>query len=171
MTGGASVEEALSLMVAGVRTVKEKMRPLFGQTRVEVSAEHYLESLLDNLPRKTGWQRAEAAGDGGPWRQQALLGRTRWDAEGLRDIVRDHVQETLGAEEAVLVIDETGFLKKGKASCGVGRQSGKVTNCQIGVFAAYISPQGHAFVDRALYFPKPGHRICHGCLQPLSQQT
>ena len=158
MTGGASVEETLSLLVTGLRTVKEKMRPLFGQARVAVSAEHYLETLLGNLPRKTGWQRAEAAGDGGPWRQQALLGRTQWNADGLRDIVRDHVQETLGDEDAVLVIDETGFLKKGKASCGVGRQytgsAGKITNCQIGVFAAYVSPRGHAFVDRALYLPK-----------------
>ena len=77
MTGGASVEETLSLLVTGLRTVKEKMRPLFGQARVAASAEHYLETLLGNLPRKTGWQRAEAAGDEGPWRQQALLGRTQ----------------------------------------------------------------------------------------------
>lgn len=158
MTGGASVEETLSLAVDGLRAVKDKMRPLFGQARVAVSAEHYLETLLGNLPRKTGWQRAEAAGDEGPWRQQALLGRTQWDADGLRDIVRNHVQETLSDKDAVLVVDETGFLKKGKASCGVGRQytgsAGKITNCQIGVFAVYVSSRGHAFVDRALYLPK-----------------
>nr|WP_215764754.1 IS701 family transposase [Gluconobacter sp. P1D12_c] len=158
MTGGASVEETLSVAVDGLRVVKDKMRPLFGQARVAVSAEHYLETLLGNLPRKTGWQRAEAAGDEGPWRQQALLGRTQWDADGLRDIVRNHVQETLSDKGAVLVVDETGFLKKGKASCGVGRQytgsAGKITNCQIGVFAVYVSSRGHAFVDRALYLPK-----------------
>lgn len=175
MTGGASVEETLSLLVTGLRTVKEKMRPLFGQARVAVSAEHYLETLLGNLPRKTGWQRAEAAGDGGPWRQQALLGRTQWNADGLRDIVRDHVQETLGDEDAVLVIDETGFLKKGKASCGVGRQytgsAGKITNCQIGVFAAYVSPGVMLLWIVPCIFPKPGPRIRHGCLQPLSRQT
>lgn len=101
------------------------MSSLFGQARVALSAEYYLESLLGNLSRKTGWQRAEAAGDEGPWRQQALLRRTHWDADSLRDIVRDHVQETLGNEGAVLVIDETGFLKKGKASCGVGRQQAR----------------------------------------------
>jgi SRSO17 transposase len=102
--------------------------------------------------------RAEAAGDLGPWRQQAILGRGRWDADTLRDIVRDYVVETLAAEDAVFVIDETGFLKQGKASCGVSRQytgsAGKITNCQIGVFAAYVSHRGHAFIDRALYLPK-----------------
>jgi len=89
---------------------------------------------------------------------QAILGRGRWDADALRDIVRDYVVETLGADDAVLVIDETGFLKQGKASCGVGRQytgsAGKITNCQIGVFAAYVSRHGHAFIDRAIYLPK-----------------
>jgi SRSO17 transposase len=94
--------------------------------------------------------RAEAAGNPGPWRQQALLGRGAWDADALRDIVRKYA--------AVLVIDETGFLKQGKASCGVARQhtgsAGKITNCQIGVFAAYVSDKGYAFIDRALYLPK-----------------
>jgi SRSO17 transposase len=77
---------------------------------------------------------------------------------GKRSLVRDYVLETLADEEAVLVIDETGFLKQGKASCGVARQytgsAGKITNCQIGVFAAYVSRHGHAFIDRALYLPK-----------------
>jgi SRSO17 transposase len=102
--------------------------------------------------------RAEAAGDPGPWRQQAILGRMDWDADALRDIVRDYVIEHLADDDAVLVIDETGFLKQGKASCGVARQytgsAGKITNCQIGVFAAYVSRYGHAFIDRTLYLPK-----------------
>ena len=102
--------------------------------------------------------RAEAAGDPGPWRQQAILGRGRWEADALRDAVRDYALEVLAEPDAVLVIDETGFLKKGKASCGVGRQytgsAGKITNCQIGVFAAYVSGKGHALIDRALYLPK-----------------
>jgi len=117
-----------------------------------------LDGLLGSEPRKTGWMRAEAAGDLGPWRQQAILGRGRWDAEALRDMVRDYALETLADEEAVLVIDETGFLKQGKASCGVARQytgsAGKITNCQIGVFASYVSRRGHAFIDRRLYLPK-----------------
>ena len=102
--------------------------------------------------------RAEAAGDPGPWRQQAILGRGHWDADALRDIVREYALESLAASDAVLVIDETGFLKQGKASCGVARQytgsAGKITNCQIGVFAAYVSALGHTFIDRALYLPK-----------------
>jgi SRSO17 transposase len=73
-------------------------------------------------------------------------------------VVRDYVVETLAEPDAVLVVDETGFLKQGKASCGVGRQytgsAGKITNCQIGVFAAYVSGKGHAFIDRTLYLPK-----------------
>ncbi|MET3439247.1 SRSO17 transposase [Sphingomonas sp. 1185] len=134
------------------------MRPLFSQARVAASANSFLDGLLGDERRKTGWMRAEAAGDAGPWRQQAILGRGRWDADALRDVVRDYALEHLGADDAVLVIDETGFLKQGKASCGVGRQytgsAGKVTNCQIGVFAAYVSARGHALVDRALYLPK-----------------
>src|SRR5918911_728111 len=102
--------------------------------------------------------RAEAAGDAGPWRQQAVLGRSHWDAEALCDLVREYAVETLAASDGVLVVDETGFLKQGKASCGVHRQytgsAGKITNCQIGVFAAYVSGKGHAFIDRALYLPK-----------------
>jgi SRSO17 transposase len=102
--------------------------------------------------------RAEAAGDPGPWRQQALLGRARWDADALRDLVCDYVVETLAEPDGVLVVDETGFLKQGHSSCGVARQytgsAGKITNCQIGVFAAYVSGKGHAFIDRALYLPK-----------------
>jgi SRSO17 transposase len=113
---------------------------------------------LGNEPRKTGWMRAEAAGDPGPWRQQAILGRRPWDADALRDVVREYALETLSDGDAVLVIDETGFLKQGKASCGVARQytgsAGKITNCQIGVFASYVSRHGHAFIDRALYLPK-----------------
>jgi SRSO17 transposase len=134
------------------------MSGLFTQERVAVSAGLFLDGLLGDERRKTGWMRVEAAGDPGPWRQQAILGRGRWDADELRDIVRDYVIEHLGADDAVLVIDETGFLKQGKASCGVGRQytgsAGKITNCQIGVFAAYVSTRGHAFIDRALYLPK-----------------
>jgi len=155
---GASIETTLELWASSLREVKGRMRGLFTQDRVAASAGLFLDGLLGDERRKTGWMRAEAAGDPGPWRQQAILGRGRWDADALRDIVRDYVVETLGADDAVLVIDETGFLKQGRASCGVGRQytgsAGKITNCQIGVFAAYVSRHGHAFVDRALYLPK-----------------
>jgi SRSO17 transposase len=155
---GVSIEETLELWAASLREVKARMRPLFTQDRVAASAGLFLDGLLGEERRKTGWMRAEAAGDPGPWRQQAILGRGRWDADALRDIVRDYALEHLAADDAVLVVDETGFLKQGKASCGVARQytgsAGKITNCQIGVFAAYVSGKGHCFIDRALYLPK-----------------
>src|SRR6188472_4345293 len=155
---GASIEATLELWASSLRDVKARMRPLFTQERVAVSAQRFVDGLLGEERRKTGWMRAEAAGDPGPWRQQAILGRGRWDADALRDIVRDYALEPLADDVAVLVLDETGFLKQGKASCGVARQytgsAGKVTNCQIGVFAAYVSRHGHAFIDRALYLPK-----------------
>lgn len=154
----ASIETTLELWASSLRDVKGRIHTLFGQKRVAASAGQFLDGLLGNEPRKTGWMRAEAAGDPGPWRQQAILGRGRWDADALRDIVRDYALETLADKDAVLVIDETGFLKQGKASCGVARQytgsAGKITNCQIGVFACYVSRHGHAFIDRALYLPK-----------------
>ena len=157
-TRPASIEETLALWAASLGEIKKRIRPLFNQDRVARNAGLFLESLLGDEQRKTGWMRAEAAGDPGPWRQQAILGRRDWDADGLRDIVRDYVIEHLADDDAVLVIDETGFLKQGKASCGVARQytgsAGKITNCQIGVFAAYVSRHGHAFIDRALYLPK-----------------
>src|SRR4051795_11621207 len=156
---GVAIEDALELWAVSLREVKRRIRPLFTQERAAVSAGLFLDGLLGPERRKTGWMRAEAAGDPGPWRQQAILGRGCWEADALRDVVRDYALETLAAPDAVLVLDETGFLKQGKASCGVARQytgsAGKVTNCQVGVFAAYVSRHGHAFIDRALYLPKP----------------
>src|SRR6202162_574847 len=155
---GASIETTLELWALSLRDVKARIRPLFTQERVAASAGLFLDGVLGDERRKTGWMRAEAAGDPGPWRQQAILGRGRWDADALRDIVRDYAVENLAADDAVLVIDETGFRKQVNASCGERRQStgapAKITNCQIGVFAAYVSPHGHALIDRALYLPK-----------------
>ena len=155
---GVSIETTLELWASSLREVKARMRPLFTQERVAASAGFFLDGLLGSEPRKTGWMRAEAAGDPGPWRQQAILGRGRWDADALRDLVRAYALETLADPDAVVVLDETGFLKKGHASCGVARQytgsAGKITNCQIGVFAAYVSRHGHALIDRALYLPR-----------------
>jgi SRSO17 transposase len=165
----ASIEATLELWASALREVKARMRPLFTQERVAVSAGLFLDSLLGNEPRKTGWMRAQAAvslqltglsrGDPGPWRQQTMLGRGRWQADALRAIVRDCVVEHRADEDAVVVVDETGFLKQAKAPCGVARQytgsAGHITNCQVGVFAASVSRHGHAFIDRALYLPKP----------------
>src|SRR3954463_5826384 len=158
LVSGASIETTLELWASSLREAKVRLRPLFTQERVAASAGPFLYGLLGPGRRQTGWMRAEAGGETGPWRQQAILGRGRWEADALRDIVREYALETLADADAVLVIDETGFLKQGKSSCGVGRQytgsAGKITNCQIGVFAAYVSRHGHAFMDRALYLPK-----------------
>src|SRR5665213_1344409 len=104
----ASIETTLELWALSLREIKARMVPLFTQERVARSAGLFLDGLLGAERRKTGWMRAEAAGDAGPWRQQAILGRGRWDGDALRDIVRDYVVETLAADDAVLVIDETG---------------------------------------------------------------
>src|SRR5213592_4802452 len=113
----ASLETTLELWSTTLRQAKHRIRSLFAAPSVAASAHAFLDGLLGAERRKTGWMRAEAAGDPGPWRQQAILGRRDWDADALRDIVRDYVIEHLADDDAVLVIDETGFLKQGKASC------------------------------------------------------
>src|SRR5260370_35059707 len=146
----ASIEETLALLAASLREIKKRIRPLFTQERVATNAGLFLEGLLGDEQRKTGWMRAEAAGDPCPWRQQAILGRRDWDADALRDIVRDYVIENLADDDAVLVIDETGFLKQGKASSGVSRQytrsAGKTPHGRTAGFATYCSPTGHGFM-------------------------
>src|SRR4028119_1622359 len=155
---GVAVEQMLELWCVELRQVKTHLKSLFAHPSVAASAAAFVDGLLGPERRKTGWMRAETAGDPGPWRQQAVLGRSHWEADALRDLVRDYALETLALPGAVLVIDETGFLKQGQRSCGVGRQytgsAGKITNCQIGVFAAYVSDKGCAFIDRQLYLPQ-----------------
>src|SRR6516225_11258405 len=113
--------------------------------------------LLAPLERKNGWQLTEAAGDAAPDRMQRLLNNARWDARQVRDDLRDYVVEHLGDPGGVLIVDETGFLKKGVKSAGVQRQysgtAGRTENCQLGVFLAYASSHGHALIDRELYVP------------------
>jgi len=155
---GVAIEQMLELWCVELRQVKADLKFLFAHPSVATSAAAFLDGVLGPERRKTGWMRAEAAGDSGPWRQQAVLGRSHWEADALRDMVRDYVLETLSSPGAVLIIDETGFLKQGQRSCGVGRQytgsAGKITNCQIGVLAAYVSDKGCAFIDRQLYLPQ-----------------
>jgi SRSO17 transposase len=118
----------------------------------------YLRGLLSPIERKNGWQLAEQAGDATPDGVQYLLARAEWDADAVRDDLRAYVVEQLGDVDAVLVVDETGFLKKGSKSAGVQRQysgtAGRIENCQIGVFLVYASRRGRTFLDRALYLPK-----------------
>jgi SRSO17 transposase len=118
----------------------------------------YLGGLLAPLERKNGWQLAEAAGDVSPAAMQDFLTRTRWDADAVRDDLQDYVVEHLGDEAAVLILDESGFLKKGTGSVGVKRQysgtAGRIENCQVAVFLGYASRHGRALIDRALYLPE-----------------
>src|ERR1700689_4622849 len=111
---GASIEATLGLWASSLRKEKSLMRQLFAQERAAVNEGLFLDGLLGDERRKTGWMRAEAAGDPGPWRQQALLGRDRWDADALRDMVREYVVEHLADEAAVLVVDETGFSSRAR---------------------------------------------------------
>jgi len=126
------------------------------ETRDRVRA--YLVGLLGPVQRKNAWQLAEQIGDADPYGVQYLMGRSEWDPDRVRDDLRDYVVEALGHPEAVLVLDETGFLKKGTKSAGVTRQStgtaGRIENAQVGVFLAYASPHGTAFLDRMLYLPQ-----------------
>jgi len=118
----------------------------------------YVRGLLGPVGRKNGWQLAEYAGHTTPDGLQHLLSRSRWDADEIRDDLQTYVAEHLGADDGVLIIDDTGFVKKGTTSAGVQRQysgtAGRTENCQIGVFAAYATTRGHTLVDRELYLPK-----------------
>ena len=138
--------------------LKDRVGGLFRRAEPRRQIGLLLEGLIGGAERKNGWQLAEYAGDPAPWRMQALLGRTQWDQEKARDICRDYVIERLGDRSGVLVLDETGFLKKGRHSVGVARQysgtAGRIENCQVGVFLGYASPNGHALIDRRLYLPK-----------------
>src|SRR5690349_9463290 len=151
-----------SLEVGGWRAELEELLARFGRLFVRAEpreqAGRYLEGLLGPVERKNGWQLAEAIGDVRPWRTQRVLSHVLWDEEAARDLCREHVVGRLGAQDAVLVVDETAFVKKGRHSAGVARQYcgtlGKVENCQVGVFLAYGSRKGHALIDRRLYLPE-----------------
>ncbi len=138
--------------------VERRIGAQFARREVRWRAWAYIRGLLSPVERKNGWQVAEVNGETTPYGVQHLLGRAIWDADALRDDLRPYVVEHLGAPQAVLVVDETGFLKKGQHSAGVARQysgtAGRVENCQIGVFVTYASAQGHVVLDRELYLPK-----------------
>ncbi|MEV4248760.1 IS701 family transposase [Streptosporangium canum] len=130
----------------------------FGRVEPRRTAGAYVRGLLADIERKNCWQLAEQAGLTGPQAMQRLLRTARWDAEAVRDDVRAYVLEHLGAAGGVLIVDETGFVKKGLASAGVQRQytgtAGRIENSQVGVFLAYACPRGRALIDRRLYLPE-----------------
>jgi SRSO17 transposase len=130
----------------------------FRRAEARGRAKRYLAGLLDRVERKNGWQLAEHLGEAGPQGMQRLLNAADWDVDAVRDDLRAYVTEHLGNAAGVLIVDETGFLKKGTKSVGVQRQysgtAGRIENCQIGVFVGYASNQGRAFLDRELYLPQ-----------------
>ena len=130
---GVAIEQMLELWCVELRQVKADLQSQFAHPSVAASAAAFLDGVLGPERRKTGWMRAEAAGDPGPWRQQAVLGRSHWDADALRDMVRDYALETLASPGAVLVIDETGFLKQGAALVRGGTPVHRVggQDCQL----------------------------------------
>jgi SRSO17 transposase len=138
--------------------VERRIGPLFARSEARERALAYIAGLLSPAERKNSWQLAEISGDANPYGFQHLLGRADWDADELRDRLRTYVTDYLAESDAVGVIDETGFLKKGRHSAGVARQysgtAGRIENCQIGVFLSYASAQGHTLIDRELYLPK-----------------
>lgn len=138
--------------------LKGRLCAVFRRSEARESCGVFIDGLLSGIERKTGWLMAEQAGLRRPWRIQALLGRSQWDCERMRDIVSGYVIEALGDDSGVLVVDDTGFLKKGQHSVGVARQysgtAGRIENCQVGVFVAYASRFGQALLDRRLYLPE-----------------
>ena len=153
----AVLEEALD-WEAGLQELHERIAHRFSRSESRQRVLAYLQGLLGSVKRKNGWQLAEYAGDATPDGVQRLLAVYHWDADAVRDDLQGYVVEHLGDPGGVLVVDETGFLKQGKKSVGVKRQysgtAGKVENCQIGVFLAYGSRGGAAFLDRELYLPQ-----------------
>src|SRR3954447_3329935 len=142
----------------GLDALHARIARQFRRSEARERAKRYMSGLLDRVERKNGWQLAEHLGEAGPQGVQRLLNAARWDADAVRDDLRAYVIEQLGDPDGVLIVDETGFLKKGTKSVGVQRQysgtAGRIENCQVGVFLAYAGSAGRAFLDRELYLPK-----------------
>jgi SRSO17 transposase len=153
----ADIQE-VQAWAAGLDALHARIAGRFTRAEPRRRALAYLRGLLGNVTRKNGWQLAEHAGERTPDGMQRLLATADWDPDLVRDDLRAYVVAHLGEASAVLVVDETGFLKKGTTSVGVQRQysgtAGKVDNCQLGVFLAYASSKGRAMIDRELYLPK-----------------
>lgn len=157
--------ETMSQWLIHLQQLHQRLRPRFARPEPHHHALLYLKAILGEIPRKNGWQIAEHARQAQPYGIQRLLSHATWDQDGLRDDIRALVQEALWTSGshptdpfAVLVIDESGFPKRGTHSAGVGLQycgiTGRVENCQVGVFLSYVTSRGHALIDRELYLPE-----------------
>jgi SRSO17 transposase len=148
----------VDLAVAELDRLHARVAGRFARSEPRARSREYVTGLVAGLERKNGWTLAERAGEVSPDGMQRLLRWADWDVDGVRDDVRDHVIAQLGDRDAVLILDDTGFVKKGVRSAGVQRQysgtAGRVENCQIGAFLAYASKRGHALIDRELYLPE-----------------
>jgi SRSO17 transposase len=157
-TGAAVRPEHVQEWGQQLDEVASRIEERFPRSETRDRARAYLVGLLGPVQRKNAWQVAEQIGDADPCGVQYLMGRAEWDPDEVRDDLRGYVVESLGDPEAVLILDETGFLKKGTKSAGVARQytgtAGRIENAQVGVFLAYHSRHGTAFIDRALYLPE-----------------
>jgi SRSO17 transposase len=154
-------DEAASTVQGGLASLADmerRLAPYFARSESRQRALAYLRGLLSPAGRKNSWQLAEVSGEATPYGFQHLLGRADWQADAVRDELRHYLIQHVRDPAAVLVIDETGFVKKGHHSAGVARQysgtAGRIENCQIGVFLAYASHLGRALLDRELYLPK-----------------
>jgi SRSO17 transposase len=154
-------QEELSIIrrgTQGLNELSQRIGPRFKRAEARKRVGRYLRGLLASVERKNGWQMAEELGDPNVHGVQRLLAEADWDEEAVRDDLRAYVIEHLGEASGVLVVDETGFVKKGKKSAGVARQysgtAGRRENSQVGVFLGYASAKGYAFIDRALYLPE-----------------
>src|ERR687886_295375 len=150
-------EQTVWAWTAAVAEVERRLAPYFARSEARQQALAYLRGLLSPVERKNSWQLAEVIGAANPYGFQHLLGRAAWDADKVRDELHSYIADYFSDNDAVVVIDETGFLKKGRRSAGVGRQysgtAGRVENVQIGVFLTYASSRGHTLLDRELYPP------------------
>ncbi len=148
----------VSIWSEEVEAVTERIRSRFSRVDLRAHAGRYLRGLTSRIERKNGWQLAEELGEQTPTNLQHFIARSRWSADEVRDDLQQYIIEHLGQKDGILIVDETGFLKKGNKSVGVKRQysgtAGRIENSQIGVFLAYRSRAGHALLDRALYLPK-----------------
>jgi SRSO17 transposase len=172
---GSEVQQAekqARVWADGLVVLHERIGGRFGRVEPRRRALAYLRGLLSQVERKNSWWLAEQAGEQTPDGMQRLLNGSGWDADGVRDDLCDYVVEQLGDPHAVLVLDETGFVKKGDRSAGVQRQYtgtvGKHENCQVGVFLAYAAPGGVALVDRDLSCPNRGPTTGRAVGRPVS---
>jgi SRSO17 transposase len=147
------------VVMAELDRVHARVAGRFARAEPRARARAYVAGLVAGLERKNGWTLAEQAGEVSPDGMQRLLRWAEWDIDGVRDDLRDYVMEHLGERGGVLIVDDTGFLKKGVRSAGVQRQysgtAGRIENCQIGTFLAYAADRGHVLIDRELYLPEP----------------